>query len=234
MTLSDEPQCTVAAAANIGIFSWTNIPGTYWLAKAMFYFSLSLSLWGVITSAQQQSVVRTLWARHDDQNQLHLKARVILRCPEKGHQTKQRRKSFAEINMLYVWQCPLMLMSYGWATLLVGLTLHVCSPLIPHSGNHERKVTVSTFQCTEKLLNKIQVAIFYLATGVALVLNFIWTSAWVCWTPTLKGDIEMATFRNSTYDISAPSTRSGMTWTTGTTFGIGGRDKLQIIQSKTI
>ena len=140
LVFSNYAQSTVAAAANIGIFSWTNIEGTYWLAKAMFYFSLSLSLWGVITSAQQTSVVRTLWARHDDQHQLRLKARVILRCNEASYQSKQRHRSFAELNMLYVWQCPLMLMSYGWATLLVGLTLHVCSPLIPHRGEHGRKV----------------------------------------------------------------------------------------------
>ena len=120
----------------------------------MFYFSLSLSLWGVITSAQQTSVVRTLWARDNNQHQLRLKAEVILRSKiTAGLKTEKRRKSFAELNMLYVWQCPLMLMSYGWATLLVGLTLHVCSPLIAPRGEHEREVLVSHFETYRSIFN---------------------------------------------------------------------------------
>ena len=116
----------------------------------MFYFSLSLSLWGVITSAQQRSVVRTLSPVHDDQQQLRLKAQVILRHKVAGSHFRGRSKSFAELNMLYVWQCPLMLMSYGWGTLLVGLTLHVCSPLISHHGRNERKVYTTTFSTTRR------------------------------------------------------------------------------------
>ena len=42
--------------------------------------------------------------------------------------------------MLYVWQCPLMLMSYGWAALILGLTLYVCAPLIDYQGEGKRKV----------------------------------------------------------------------------------------------
>ena len=135
-------QSTLAAIADISVFSWTDIGATYWLATALFYFSLSLSLWAVILSTQQKSVTRTLSVYQDDAAQLRLKAQVILRIPD-GRARAGKARTFAELNMLYVWQCPLMLMSYGWATLLLGLTLHVCSPLIPYSGHDKRKVPSS-------------------------------------------------------------------------------------------
>lgn len=135
-------QSTLAAIADISVFSWTDIGDTYWLATALFYFSLSLSLWAVILSTQQKSVTRTLSVYQDDAAQLRLKVQVILRIPD-GRARAGKGRSFAELNMLYVWQCPLMLMSYGWATLLLGLTLHVCSPLIRYSGHDKRKVRSS-------------------------------------------------------------------------------------------
>jgi hypothetical protein len=135
-------QSTLAAIADLSVFSWTDIGNTYWLAAAFFYFSLSLSLWAVVLSAQQKSVTRTLEVKADDDAQrLWLKVQVILRIPENVQSRKGSRQTFAEWNMLYVWQCPLMMMSYGWATLLLGLTLQVCSPLITYSGHEKRKVS---------------------------------------------------------------------------------------------
>lgn len=111
--------------------------GAYWLARALFFFSLSLSLWAVVTAAQQASIVRTLQVTgHERQT-----ASVILRRRQKGSGGGGSGRSFAELNMLYVWQCSLMLMAYGWATLLVALTLHVCSPLIRHDADSGRKVS---------------------------------------------------------------------------------------------
>ena len=93
--------------------------------------------------------------------------------------------------MLYVWQCPLMLMSYSWATLLIGLTLHVCAPLISDRAQNGQKV-----------------AIFYLATGIMLLLNFIWVSAWVCWTPGEEYDAEDGTLWGSQEEASPGTTFS--------------------------
>lgn len=66
---------------------------------------------------------------------------IILRFPA-GREHLDRNRTFAELNMLYVWQCPLMLMSYGWATLVLGITLHVCAPLIDYNGDEKRKVSL--------------------------------------------------------------------------------------------
>lgn len=144
-------QSGLAAIATLSIFSWTDIGSSYWLATAFLYWSLSLSLWAVIVTAQQKSVTRTLIVfREDSPEQLRLKLRVILRIPDIDlwKPQKSRRKTFAELNMLYVWQCPLMLMSYGWMTLLLGITLHVCTPLIDGAGRDPRKVRTPTSNVT--------------------------------------------------------------------------------------
>jgi hypothetical protein len=129
-------QSAAAAAAIIGIFSWNELQGAYWLARSLFYFSLSLSLWALITAAQQASIVHTLTVEGDDA-EIDRTVQIILRRKKgAGHVAKR----FAELNMLYVWQCPLMLMAYGWALLLVALTLHVCSPLIHNDQDNARQV----------------------------------------------------------------------------------------------
>ena len=133
-------QSTIAAVANISIFSWSGIEFTYWLATAMIYFSLLLSLWSLITAAQQKSVIHALPTSHRDPSQFRKTAQIILRRPNSNPRIDTSRRTFAEWNMLYVWQCPLMLMSYGWAFLLLGLTMHVCSPLIKKNGPDPRKV----------------------------------------------------------------------------------------------
>lgn len=76
------------------------------------------------------------------------------------------KKGWTARNIIYVWQCPLMLMAWAWGSLLVGLTLHVCSPLI--AGN--------------ATTDEIRIAIFYLAVAVGLFINFLWTSASTYWT----------------------------------------------------
>lgn len=119
----------------------------YWLARALFYLSLSLSLWAIVTSAQQASVIRILsaegrpgWACHSVQ--------VILRRKAGG----TAHRTFAELNMLYVWQCPMMLMAHGWATLLLALTLHVCSPLIRRDSADPRYVREAPVRAVERTL----------------------------------------------------------------------------------
>ena len=67
--------------------------------------------------------------------------RIILRCGPavndndyEANKFSQLEHSLAAKNMLYVWQSPLMLMSYSWVTFLVALTVHVCTPLIRYRG----------------------------------------------------------------------------------------------------
>lgn len=206
---------------DISVFSWTDIGDIYWLAAAFFYSSLSLSLWAVILAAQQKSVTRTLVVNEDiSARLLKLKLRIILRIPdqqdsvEKGEEEvedrRTRRRTFAELNMLYVWQCPLMLMSYGWATMVLGLTLYVCSPLIAHASRDRRKVTplhpLFPKPTQQRDTDSPQVAIYYLVTAGFLFLNFVWASAWSYWRPQMSEEEEHAGFRNSMVEFRLPFT----------------------------
>jgi hypothetical protein len=40
------------------------------------------------------------------------------------------KDSGPNLNMLYIWQSPMMLMSYSWVAFILALTLHVLTPLI--------------------------------------------------------------------------------------------------------
>ena len=141
--MTDFVQSTVAAAGVIGIFSWNEVAETFWVARALFYLSLSLSIWAVLASAQHTSVIHALPMSSSRRAQLRQTASVILRH-HRVTTHSNTRKSFAELNMLFVWQVPLMLMSYAIVTLLIALTLHVCSPLIGSSENSGRKVGSTT------------------------------------------------------------------------------------------
>ena len=172
----------LSAGAVIGIFSWTNVPTTYWLAQALFYSSLSLSVWAVIIASQQTTLLNAI--RPTDKLQLeevYSTAQIILRFktdPDdiEGYASAYYRgpealgkKGWTARNIIYVWQCPLMLMSWAWGTLLVGLTLHVCAPLIAGDATWD----------------EVRIAIFYLAVGLGSFVNFLWTSASTYWTSRL-------------------------------------------------
>ncbi|KAI1617376.1 hypothetical protein EDD36DRAFT_479267 [Exophiala viscosa] len=63
--------------------------------------------------------------------------------------------------MIYIWQCPVMLMSWSWLTFLLALTLHVVAPLAAREKQNDRNV-----------------ALFYCVACAVVVLNFAWSSFW--------------------------------------------------------
>lgn len=202
----------------------------------MIYFSLLLSLWSLITGAQQKSVIHAVPIAHRDPAQNRQTANFILRRPPTR---RGSRRTFAELNMLYVWQCPLMLMSYGWAFLLLGITMHVCSPLIERSGPDPRKVIRAPGNGGQIAENH-QVAIFYLATGLFLFVNFVWTSAFACWIPRteptdrIDGDVELGNYRRFEGNVdSRPSTISGATKVTVWQIEAEDEGKLKMTRSTT-
>jgi hypothetical protein len=66
-------------------------------------------------------------------------------------------------NMMYIWQTPTMLMSWSWIMFMLGLILHATVPLR------------TDYECG----NTRKSAIFFLATGTVVVLNFGWCSLWM-------------------------------------------------------
>ena len=51
-------------------------------------------------------------------------------------------------NMVFMWQCPMMFMSYSLTMYLLGLTLYICSPLI--TGDWGSNTNVSSLATLSK------------------------------------------------------------------------------------
>jgi hypothetical protein len=64
-----------------------------------------------------------------DDDKIRVALNLFLQPPMKpdgsGPATKYRRRSK---KMLWVWQCPTMLVSYSWVLVLVGYALHLLTP----------------------------------------------------------------------------------------------------------
>lgn len=127
-------QCTVLAAGVIGAFSWSNVPQSYWLASALWYCSLLLSITGLLLSRQQDSVLDLLGAPQRQQDQRAACAEADRYLPlllTEAHDTENGAERVRpKRKMVFLWQCSMMLMSYSATFYLVGLTVFVCSPLI--------------------------------------------------------------------------------------------------------
>ena len=137
----------------MAVFSWTSIEKCSWVARALWYCSLSLSIWAIITSSQQGNLLRSLPSvsrtQETSRQDLDYILEAILhrsKSQDLGRHRGGAGGSFGVSHyvMLCVWQCPMMLMSYAWATFLIALTVYVCTPLINGDAwGDETKVTLS-------------------------------------------------------------------------------------------
>ena len=83
--------------------------------------------------------------------------------------------------LIFIWQCPIMFMSYSVCSFIAGLTLFVCSPLV--HGDHWStdsyvRITPSAV-INPKLLNSTKIAVVYLVTGAITTGVFIFASFWI-------------------------------------------------------
>lgn len=85
--------------------------------------------------------------------------------------------------MMFIWQCPIMFMSYSVLFFLAGLTIFVCTPLIRWNGwNTGSNVSVALWVrllARDSLLKSPKVAVVYLATTVTAGGIFIFCSFWI-------------------------------------------------------
>lgn len=148
------------AGATLAVLSWNTIPDPIWIAQALWYCSLICSIWAVITSIQQKSILDELPDKDAltealSEYDLNRTRRVILRYKKKpglGHWI-----------MIFIWQFPSMQMSYAWCTFLSGLTVYICTPFIRH----------------QPWSNDMKIAIFYLAVGGVGLITFLFSSGFV-------------------------------------------------------
>lgn len=130
-------QATLSAAAAVAVFSWPTVETTVWAARMLWHWSFFTSSFSLISSAHQR-LLRHLPEKDDDleynEDKIRLALTLFLQPPlepaSPSAKVKQRRISR---RMLWVWQCPTMLMSYSWVLFLVGYALHVLNPVFDPS-----------------------------------------------------------------------------------------------------
>ncbi|KAI0151685.1 hypothetical protein GGR57DRAFT_179346 [Xylariaceae sp. FL1272] len=129
---------TLSAAAYLAIFSWPPVETTPWPAKLFWHWGLVLSIFSLISSVQSRllSVFPHPDCGGNDQAASHV-LDVVLRS-DHSPSSGQRERSIA---LLWMWQCPTMLMSYSWLFFVVGYVIHILRPLL--SVGHELTPAIS-------------------------------------------------------------------------------------------
>lgn len=115
----------------------------------LWHWSFFMSCFALISSAHQR-LLRHLPRTAEDvdfgKDRLAVALNLFLQLPTAPPaETDYRRMS---MRMLWVWQCPTMLMSYSWVFFLAGYALHVLSPIFdpaqadisPAVGNSPREI----------------------------------------------------------------------------------------------
>lgn len=128
----------VLAGAVIGSFSWFSITSAFWLASACWYASLVLSILAILLAAQQISVfhflgdVSELDPKSGRSTFERYRSLLIENVPNNRNQSLDPEVSRfrSKSTMVFIWQCPMMFMSYSVCLFLLGLTLVVITPLI--------------------------------------------------------------------------------------------------------
>ncbi len=108
----------------MAIFSWPDVAQTFWVARGLWYWSLSLAVWAFLTASQQNSMLDSL-GHISSYEELRIAKQKIARLSQSG------KLGFPHYVVLYFWQCPSMHMSYAWVSFFVALTIHVCRPMVP-------------------------------------------------------------------------------------------------------
>lgn len=132
-------KCAVLAGAVIGSFSWFTVENSIWGASACWYSSLVFSILGILLSAQQIAVLKIVGEvpagdGPHSRNSIERYKPLLIESPR----VKPRAQSLSKDkplwrpkrSMVFVWQCPIMFMSYSVCLFLAGLTLLVITPLV--------------------------------------------------------------------------------------------------------
>jgi len=119
----------------IGCFSWPNVDKSFWLAQLAWHISVWLSVFALVSSAQQRFLEKLPNGPHDMPDvQVRKTLRLMLKPSSTPTQITDsgpdRARLEADPKMVWVWQSPLMLMSFSWVTFLVGYELYLLTPLI--------------------------------------------------------------------------------------------------------
>ena len=145
----DHTQCAILAAAVIGSFSWNTVASSYWLTPAFWYCSLLFSVFGLLLASQQVAVLDLLGEprEHNVPHLTSLDLNRYLPLMLRVHRARTRggtpQIGGPRWKMIFIWQVPIMFLSYAISFFLFGLVILVCSPLIEGSPTGAQ-INVST------------------------------------------------------------------------------------------
>ncbi|KAK3311775.1 hypothetical protein B0H66DRAFT_546142 [Apodospora peruviana] len=152
---------TLSAAAVIGAFSWPAITDAFWLATLLWQSSLWLSVFALISSAQDtllEQIPDRLLDLDLSGAEVNALLRIVLKTSaETSDNDHPGNHLVADGWLIWVWQTPMMLMSLSWVAFLVGYALYIITPFINNRGTWTVHSTT---------------AVISLIVGAGVVLNF--------------------------------------------------------------
>ncbi|KAK8849083.1 hypothetical protein PGQ11_015563 [Apiospora arundinis] len=136
-----EKAALLSAAAVIGVFSWPGTATSFWLCPTLWYSSLFLSIFALISSSQLRLVEQLPRTTEEVALLSNEEIRRLMLCIGREDRKRTSERRLEEGNELpcfktdpiltWTWQSPMMLMSYSWLLFLVGYLCYVLTPLIP-------------------------------------------------------------------------------------------------------
>lgn len=130
----------------IGCFSWPSADRAFWLAKPFWYGSLWLSIFALVSSAQEallEQIPERILDLSLPDGEVSALLRIALR-PAPVSDSSEEAVLVVDVRLLWLWQTPVLLMSLSWVTFCVGYALYIMTPLIDGgSGGWTVERTVS-------------------------------------------------------------------------------------------
>jgi hypothetical protein len=122
------------------------VADSFWVARVFLYWSLSFSFFSLISSTIDQ-LLEFIPAPDDETVAEKDHAAILsLLVHPKALTSEPSSESLPNVYrpkwlMVYVWQCPAMLMSWSWVLFYAGFILYILTPVIPHErGMHDIQV----------------------------------------------------------------------------------------------
>lgn len=149
-------------------------PETHWLGQLFWSCSLWLSIGALISSVSQRLLEQLPATRdvvwEDDRLEDVLSRLMFIgktvstsagtttqnqtppsTLPISNTTTRTTTEYFNHPTMIWVWQCPTMLMSFSWLFFILGLWLHLLSPVINGHESLVRRNVCKTPTCLKRL-----------------------------------------------------------------------------------
>ncbi|KAI1119801.1 hypothetical protein F5Y10DRAFT_290944 [Nemania abortiva] len=171
---------TLLSGAVIGCFSWNVRDEEHWdekLGPASWYCCLVLSLFAILSSSTEAFIFSSM---KNSLRPISFQNRLSMICHTENYPREvvysaptndsEMGKPVApppvhchiRWNMVFTWQAPIMLLSYGVIAFLVGISVYIITPLYTN----------------DQSLGGKPAAIFYLTALVASGAVFVWSSFW--------------------------------------------------------